>query len=225
MPKLSLAIPLYDEEAVAQRVAEELLDAFAGESLELLLVDNGSRDRTGEIIGALAQSDSRVRALRVPVNRGYGLGVRTGLDAATGDWIGWMGGDGQIAPGDVRRVWERAKQDDADLVKVLRVQRNDGLERAIISRGYNLLFEAMFRIGSRDVNGTPKLFRRDLLRALPLASDDWWLDAEVMLAARRRGARIVEVPVPFLTRAGGASKVRYRTVAEFVWNMVRAARS
>ncbi len=225
MQKLSLAIPLYDEEEVVRRVAEDLLRAFDGENLELLLVDNGSSDRTGEIIAELARSDARVRGLRVPVNRGYGLGVRTGLEAATGDWIGWMGGDGQIDPADVRRVWDRARQNDADLVKVLRVQRNDGLERAVISRGYNLLFELMFEAGSKDINGTPKLFRRELLRDLPLTADDWWLDAEVMIGARRRQAKVVEVPVEFLTRAGGASKVRYRTVAEFLWNMLRAARS
>jgi hypothetical protein len=60
---------------------------------------------------------------------------------------------------------------------------------------------------------------------MTLRADDWFLDAEVMIAARRLGARIEEVPVVFLPRAGGRSKVRYGTIVEFLWNMLRAARS
>src|SRR5438874_1449531 len=128
-PDLSLAVPLYDEAQNVERVARGLLEALEGVSLELILVDNGSRDGTGGCIEALANGEPRIRPARVEVNRGYGRGVRAGLEGASGAWLGWMGGDGQIDPHDVRRLWERARDADAELVKVARVKRHDGVRR------------------------------------------------------------------------------------------------
>lgn len=215
-PTLSLVLPCYDEEALIERTTGELLAAFEGEALELVLVDNGSRDRTGEKIARLAAADPRVRPCTVPVNRGYGHGVRAGLALARGDWLGFLCADGQVAARDVRALWERHREGPA-LYKVRRRFRPDGLDRKLLSVGWNAL--ANLRHGglkALDVNGNPKLWPRVALDPGRLRADDWFLDAEVLILARRRGLRVVEQEVRGRPRAAGRSKVRWRAAVELL---------
>jgi dolichol-phosphate mannosyltransferase len=221
-PKLSLVIPLYDEEAGARDVAVELhraLDAAAID-YELVLVDNGSRDRTGAIIDELSMVNPRIRKVRVEVNRGFGYGILQGLAAARGAWVGYLGGDGQIAPADVVRVVERAFQPDCDLAKVDRVERQDGAMRKIQSLVYNGLFRALYFVRYRDINGSPKVMRRDVYEAIAPESHDWFIDAEVMIGCRRCRFRVADVRVTFRPREKGSSHVRVSTALEFVVNML-----
>lgn len=107
-PTLSLVIPLYNEAANAQKVAKELIEELSKEyiSYELVLVNNGSKDNTGHILSKLAKSNPEIKIVTVPVNQGYGWGVINGLRWASGDYLGFMGGDGQIEPGDVSKVFK-----------------------------------------------------------------------------------------------------------------------
>src|SRR5205809_716913 len=116
-PLLSLVIPLYNEEANVKNVATALLKAFhtAEEPLELVLVDNGSHDATGTSIDALGMEFPAVRKVRVEQNQGYGWGVICGLSECRGTHVGFMGGDGQIEPADVLRVWRKLIAEDLDL--------------------------------------------------------------------------------------------------------------
>src|SRR5258705_3631911 len=115
-PKLSLVIPLYDEEAGARAVAVGLYRALDAAAIdyELVLVDNGSRDRTGAIVDELSIENPRVRKVRVEVNRGFGYGILQGLAATRGAWVGYLGRGRQIAPHDrVRGVPPRVSPDCA----------------------------------------------------------------------------------------------------------------
>jgi N-formylglutamate amidohydrolase len=86
---------------------------------------------------------------------------------------------------------------------------------------YNLLFRVLFGYPHRDINGTPKVFTRELHQRLELRSKDWFVDAEVMLKAHDLGARFAEVEVEFHRREAGASHVRASAVVEFLRNMLR----
>ncbi len=220
-PTLSLVIPHYNEEAGARAVASELLHALdaSGLDYELILVDNGSRDLTGPIIDELCRSSPRVHKVRVEVNQGFGFGILQGLAATRGAYVGYLGGDGQIAPADVVRVARAALAGDCDLAKVHRIERQDGALRKIQSSVFNGLFRALFLARCHDVNGSPKIMRREVYQQIQPGSRDWFIDAEILLGCRKRRYRVVDVPVTFRPREKGSSHVRVSTALEFLLNL------
>jgi len=216
-------VPLYNEEATVFQIVSELIAELghSGSVFELVLVENGSLDGTGGEIKRLRSLHCEVSHVRVGRNEGYGLGVLAGLAAAAGRTVGFMGGDGQTAARDARRIWDVARENPDSLVKARRIRRFDGPHRRWNSAVFNRLMRLCFGRISSDVNGTPKLFPRDWLPVLRLSSKDWFLDAEVLLKAAALGKRIVEVDVTFGKRSGGRSHVRLAAVVEFLRNMAR----
>lgn len=223
-PELSIIVPLYNEEANLPRVPVEIAAALEADGIdyELVLVENGSADGTGRVLDEMSRANPRIQVVRVSRNEGYGWGVIHGLGAARGEFSGFMGGDGQIRAEDVVRVYRLLRQEGCDLAKVRRVERHDGFKRRVVTTLCNLLFPLLFPVRTRDINGTPKIGRTEMLRSLRLRSKDWFIDAEVMIKLGRRRARIAEVPVEFLARGRGASNVRWTSIVEFLVNILRA---
>jgi glycosyltransferase involved in cell wall biosynthesis len=220
-PTFSIVIPLYNEEACVEKCTVEIVRGldrdFAG-AYELILVINGSRDRTPEICERLAGMYACIRTVAVPHNLGYGGGIITGLRAARGEYVGFMCGDGQISPEDLARVMHAVAEDDADLVKARRITRGDGLVRKLNSLVYNTLFRLVLGTRTRDINAMPKMWHRRTAPLVDPVSTDWFIDAEIMIKARYRGLRVREIPVHYLERAGGRSVVRVSTVFQFLRN-------
>jgi len=221
-PQISLALLFYNEEENVLGVVsglKEVLDA-EGADYQLLLVNNGSTDRTPALIRELAAHDPRLVPVTVETNRGYGWGAIQGLRAAEGEWIGFMAGDGQVDPMDVVRLYRETRR-GYDLVKVRRAYRQDGFIRGVISDVYVMTFCLLFDLPFYDINATPRAFRREWLSKLDLRSRDWFLDAEIMLKAGILGFSIKEVTIVFRRRTGGRSNVRPRTVLEFMRNILK----
>jgi dolichol-phosphate mannosyltransferase len=223
-PDLSLVLPCYNEEALVRQTATRLIDAFRASKidLELILVDNGSADSTGEIIAEMAAEGLPVVKAAVAVNQGYGYGVLTGLARCRGRWAGFMCVDDQVHPNDVVRLYEvAAKAKTPKLFKVRRRFRLDGRFRRIVSFSYNVLTAVLFgNLHSMDLNANPKILPFPYLEAMKLCSKDWFLDAEVMIKAKRMGLPVYEMNVFALMRAEGVSHVRPTTCWEFIKNLV-----
>ena len=222
-PDLSLAVPFYDEEPNVEPVLRGLTSALHGEgvSFEILAVDNGSGDRTGERIRAAAEADHTVRPVTVPFNRGYGYGVLQGLRRARGRVVGYTWGDGQVSPEDLLRVYRALHAEGADLSKAWRRERHDGPFRLIQTRIYAVVFTLLFGRRVLDPNGCPKLFRREALARIAPRASDWLLDPEIMVRAPRLGLRVTNVPVVFHRRSRGRSKVRPLTAFSFFLGLLR----
>lgn len=221
-PTVSLAMLFYNEEACVRSVVERMGEALsgAGTDFQLLPVDNGSRDRTSEIIASLAAADLRIKPVTVPENLGYGWGVINGLRAADGEWIGYMDGDGQIEPEAFLRL-VRFRDAGYDMVKIRRALRQDGWLRGAVSDVYVLMLCLLFNLPFYDVNAKPRLFKREWLEELALSSRDWFLDAEMLIKARTLGMTVGEIKAVFLKRSQGASNVRPATAWEFLRNIAR----
>ncbi len=219
---VSLVLLFYNEEECLVRVVEDLKSALAGAgfNFNLVLVDNGSRDRTPELIRQLTESDPRLIPVTVNENLGFGWGVISGLVTAPGTWIGYMGGDGQVAPADVVRLLELTES-GYDLIKVRRKKRQDGFVRSWISNVYVMLSCLTFGLPFYDVNATPRIFRREWLKKFRLTSRDWFLDAELLIKADLLGLTVREFPIVFQKREGGSSNVNLNTILEFFKNIAR----
>ena len=222
-PALSVALPFFNEEASAAFVLGDLITVLDRADLhfELVAVDNGSRDDTGSILKKSAEQDPRIIPVTVPRNKGYGHGILTGLARCRGDVLGYAWGDGQVSAEDLLRIYRALIRKKADLAKARRVIRHDGPFRLVQTRCYGVVFALLFGRGLHDPNGCPKLFRRELYEGMVPASRDWLLDPEIMVKARRLGARITDESVEFLARKKGRSKVNLGTTIGFFLGLLR----
>jgi glycosyltransferase involved in cell wall biosynthesis len=221
MPRISLIIPLYNEEKSIPHLIPQLLSDMEKERLdyELILVDNGSTDGTSKEIEKHASR--AVKKIRLPVNQGFGGGIMEGMAHARGRWVGYMPGDGQVSSRDTVNVMKMALEGKYDLIKTVRSDREDGLLRAIASVGYNTLFRVVFSIKEPDVNGHPKMIRKDALVQMGLKSRDSFIDSELIIKASRMGLKVGSASIKFHKRSGGKSSVRPAIVPEFLLNLAR----
>lgn len=220
----SIVLPFYNEEDVIEDVVRSLILQCKknGLGVKLVLVNNGSSDKTGEIINRLKNEFRVIKSVNIGKNKGYGYGVRRGLAVCKTPYIGYMWGDGQIKSLYFVRVAKELIADSTlDICKVVRVKRLDGLKRSLITKIYNSLFSILFLMKMKDVNGTPKLFKSSLYKNINLVSNDWFLDAELLIKAKRKNLSIKEIPAVFTPRAGGSSNVGYLTIFEFLFNIFR----
>jgi glycosyltransferase involved in cell wall biosynthesis len=224
-PELSIVVPCYNEQECIGTTMPHLVEVFqkAGIDFEIVMVDNGSRDRTSAIIDELIGRGLPIRKAVVPVNRGWGLGIRTGISASRGRYIGSLCADGQVAPESVLLIYRALKAADGNtMAKARRRFRPDGPVRKVVSITYNALMLMLFPgLRTLDVNGYPKIFPADVLRSMELTSDDWFLDAEAMLKTQYLRLMVIEIDVPGHLRRGGRSNVRMKTVFEFLLNIFR----
>lgn len=223
LPDLSLVMPCFNEEDVIPFTIPQLLEAFEshGHNLEIIAVDNGSSDRTGEILRELESGGLWVRCHRIEENIGYGNGVLEGLPLCHSDLVGIIPADGQVDAEDVVRLFEALKASGRPMIgKVRRRFRMDGLWRKLVSIAYNGLVYVLWPgIGSIDINGSPKLFPKDLVSRLDLQSRRWFLDPELMIKARYLRIPVLEMNVFARMRGNGLSHVRAGTCWEFLKNL------
>jgi glycosyltransferase involved in cell wall biosynthesis len=150
-----------------------------------------------------------------------GWDMRSGLALTDGEYIAVIDGDGQMPVGDLVRVYQKIRDEDFDLVKTYRIKRGDTAWRKIISFFYNLFFHLLFPgLKARDINSKPKIFTRWAFEKFNLKSDDWFIDAEIMIQARRHKLKIGELPTVFLGLSGRRSFVKIKAIFEFIRNLI-----
>lgn len=219
-PDVSFVMPCYNEEAMIGYTIPRLMTAFAeaGHKFELVAVDNGSSDGTGEKILELQKEFPGIVLHTVEVNEGYSKGVIEGIPVCRAPWIGIIPADGQVDAEDVVRLYDAVESTDGNVLgKVRRRFRMDPIRRKIASVGYNMVVRALWpSLASLDINGSPKLLPREKLHAMDLKSEGWLLDPEIMIKAHYMGMQILELNVFGRMRGNGVSHVRVGTVGSFI---------
>jgi glycosyltransferase involved in cell wall biosynthesis len=225
-PDLSAIVLGYRAEGALRPLLERLQRELEGlgRPFELVIVANydaGSNDQTPEIARDFGRAHPNARVVARAKDGGMGWDLRSGLDEATGRYLVVIDGDGQNPPSDVIRAYRALRETDCDIIKGRRVIRHDGIRRRILSAAYNLAFALLFGTWRLwDINGKPKAVTREAYLRLDLRSDDWFLDAELILAARRLGMRIGEIPVEFGASTSRDSFVRAVAIVEFAQHML-----
>ena len=209
------------------QVVQPLHDLLEHEGLdyELVIVANqwtGANDATPDVARRFAAGKERVATVLDEKRGGMGWDMRSGFDAASGDVMIVIDGDAQNPVADVVKLYRLMRETSADVGKGRRVSRHDGLYRRLVSLVYNLAFQLLFRTrGVWDVNGKPKGLTRDAYKVLQPRSDDWFIDAEIVLGARDRGLKMVELPVTFFRNNERASFVKPGAIFEFAAHMLQ----
>lgn len=202
---LSLVLPAHNEaeniEAVVARASEVLPKVTRDH--EIIVVNDGSHDATGEIVDRLVAADARVRVVHHEVNRGYGAALTSGFRAANGDSIMFMDADRQFDIADINALLPYVPY--YDIVAGYRIQRRDPFYRRLYGKLFGFCVSLMFGIRMRDTDCAFKIYRADLLHEMPLTSPGALINTEMLARSKRRGATIVQVGVHHYPRAAGES--------------------
>jgi glycosyltransferase involved in cell wall biosynthesis len=223
--ELSIVIPFYNEEDCVAQVVRHIDSVLKSSGLryEIVAVQNGSRDRTGEILESLAETNRNLRIVEVNPNRGFGYGVLQGLATCDSEIVGYMPGDGQIDGAVLPEIVAKMRKTESEIGKGRRIERNEDWLRRTISFFFNHFARLLFQLPTDDVNSNPKLMTQRAYSLMRLCSHDFFIDTELLLKAQRLRMKFCEVGIVQTKREQGRSKVRIiRVCALFVVNMLKA---
>ena len=204
---LSAVLPAYNEEAIIERTVTHVASVLRGlvTDFEVIVTNDGSRDRTGEILRRLQESEPELN-LRIVTherNRGYGAALASGFDAATKDLIFLTDGDKQFDVAELKDFLP-AMDGQTDLVIGWRRNRADPLMRKLNALGWKSLVNTLFGYTARDVDCAFKLFRRRVWESMTVHARGATFSAEFLIKARRLGYQVKELPVGHFPRTAGS---------------------
>jgi glycosyltransferase involved in cell wall biosynthesis len=207
-PSLSVFFPAYNDApslpALVRRTFSVLNANVA--DYEIIVVDDGSRDETAQVLDALAaEFGPRFRIVTHPVNRGYGGALRSGFAAAQKDFVFYTDGDGQYDPAELPALLERVGP-STGLVNGYKLERHDPAHRVWIGAVYNFSARLLFAIRIRDIDCDYRLIRRALLDKIHLTSTSGTICVELVRKLELSRCQIAEVGVHHYPRQHGTSQ-------------------
>ena len=211
--RISVIIPAYNEEARLPEVLKEIPDFID----EVVVVDDGSTDRTYEVALAFSERDSRIKALRLEKNCGKGCAMREGIKQSSGDILVFMDADGQHKPGEIIKLVEPIISGEADMVIGARKVEETG-KRPLHRRLSNIITTRLLRLKLRryiyDTQSGFRAYRREFLPEIE--SDRYEVETEMLIKAAKMGARITEVPVSMIYESGRKGRFGVKDVFRFL---------
>jgi dolichol-phosphate mannosyltransferase len=229
--KLSIVIPARNEEGNIENTLRALVHALRAERIqfEIVVVNDGSSDATEAKALAMCGAEPSIRLIRNSSRHGYGLAVRAGLEYCTGDAIAIMMADGSDRPQDLVACYHKLRE-GFDCVFGSRFVRGATvtgypLHKLVINRLANLFVMALFGLRYNDVTNAFKCYRREAIEGMwPLLSVHFNLTVEMPLKAIVRGYSYAVIPVDWMNRASGVSKLklqemgsRYLFIVLYLW--------
>lgn len=223
LSKLSILMPVYNEQATLHEALKRLLDVHFPCDVEILCVDDGSRDATPDILGSFA--DPRLRVVRHPVNRGKGAAIRTAIDSATGDYAVMYDADLEYAPEDLPRLVEPILHGEAQVVFGTRSFGSHTaysfwyvIGNKLVTHAANVLFNSWIS----DLETCYKMLPVTLLRELDIKQSGFGMEPEITAKLLSRGIRPYEVPISYRARSREeGKKLTWRDGVAALWVLLR----
>lgn len=222
-PRLGVAFLAFNEEVLIAKTVQEAvtsLSAVAGLDWRVLVVNDGSRDRTGEIAEELARKDPRLLVVHHQGNKGYAVATETALRSTPGEVIMVVDGDGQHTMGDAPRFLAAIEQ-GADVVFCWKKKRYDPFSRLVLSKGLNILSHWLLGSPLHDINAGCRAFRREMARSLEIRHRINFVGAEIFARCRIASWKVAEVVVRHFPREAGQSIHRPFKMAGTVARVIR----
>lgn len=210
---LSVFLPAFNEERDIERTVLSVKDTLfkiAGK-WELIVVNDGSKDKTRKIVEDLIDKDPRIKIINHNSNRGYGASLRSGFYSARYPWIAFMDSDGQFDFSEITAFIEKQKETGADLVVGYYKKRKVSFFKKITSKTWELLVFILFGLKVRDVDCGFKLVSKKVIEKIPKLESERgaFISSEFLIKAKKAGFKIVEIPVTHYpaTRVGTGRKL------------------
>lgn len=220
--KISIVIPCYNEENGIKPLISELEKLqMPHDAVEWIFVQNGSRDQTGAKLRQFTAAHPEMSIVEVPVNQGYGYGIKQGLKAASGNYLGWIHADLQFSPMEIQKAYDKLWQmNEPGRVLLKGLRRNRPIVDRLFTFGMSCYETLLLKCGLHDINAQPCIFSRDLYDLWDeLAPDDFSLDLYAYYLAKKSNAQIVRWPVQQSERKAGVST--WNTGMRSRWVVIR----
>ncbi|PIS14571.1 glycosyltransferase family 2 protein [Candidatus Shapirobacteria bacterium CG09_land_8_20_14_0_10_39_12] len=206
---LSLFFPAYNEEANLANTVEKAIPILksAAEKYELLIINDGSKDKTGEVAEKLAKKYSFVRVIHHNPNRGYGAAIKSGLYASKYDWIVFTDSDGQFDFSEVNLFIEKQRETEADLVIGYYLKRAVPFVRIVGSKLWEVAVFVLFGMKVTDTDCGFKMIKKEVVEKIPKleAERGPFISSEFLIKSKQSGFKIKEVGVHHYPRKAGAA--------------------
>ena len=225
LSELSAFFPCYNEQENINALVESAMEVFptVAEQFEVIIVNDGSTDRTAELADQLSEKYTEVRVLHGE-NRGYGGALQNGFDAAQYEWVFFSDADLQFDLSEIKFLVDKASE--GDFIIGYRESRADPLLR-IVNQKLLLIWTSIFLgipKGIRDINCAFKLFKRSYIeKAKPFVSEGAMINTELLIKSHKNGAKFIQVPVSHFPRKHGTQTganlgVIFRAITE-TWKL------
>lgn len=203
---LTVVLPAYNEESVIEQTVRRCVQVLGilAPDYEIVIVDDGSRDRTGAIADALAAENPRIRVIHNRPNRGYGGALIAGFNAASKPLSFFMDSDGQFDIRDIAALLKLREQGHRAVLGY-RKQRRDPVMRHMNAWGWNVLVSLLFGLHVRDVDCAFKLYDTALVRVADVQAEGAMVNTEMLVKLQKLGVPFVQVPVHHYSREHGSS--------------------
>lgn len=205
--RLSVFLPIYNEEDNVESVVlavKKVLQDVASE-WELIIVDDGSTDKSPELIRKLSNSDKRIYVVTHKTNEGYGSSIKTGLYSSKYSWIAFIDSDGQFDFAEIKDFITKRQETNADLVIGYYKKRQVSFSKKATSKLWELMVFILFGLKVRDIDCGFKLISKKVIDTIsPLESTRGaFISSELLVKAKRAGFTIAEIPVTHYPRLKG----------------------
>ena len=205
---ISFVLPMFNESDNIERticMLEDLAGKIA-DDYEIVIVDDASTDTSASIVEGISGEDSTVKLLRMDKNTKFGGAFAKGFKNASKDIILYVDSDLPVGEEDIKESLPLIEE--ADIVTgYSKVKKGDTLKRKVISGVYNFIVEVLFSLRVKDINSGYKVVKRSLIEDLDFISHSPFVDVELFLHAKKRGARIKQYPLIFNERTAGKSYI------------------
>ncbi len=200
---ITFFFPCYNEEQNIERVTKEALSVAGriSNDYEIIIVNDGSRDRTSEVAERLAIEHPQVRVVHHEVNKGYGAALQSGFKNATKELVFYTDGDGQFKIEEITKLLPYIEK--YDIVSGYRIKRSDPFIRKVNAFLWGALVNILFKLGVSDVDSAFKLYRRKIFDDITLTSQGALIDTEILAKAKEKGYTIKEIGVSHYPRLAG----------------------
>jgi glycosyltransferase involved in cell wall biosynthesis len=230
--KLSVFFPMWNEQDYIERAidaareeCEDLLTQGDIADYEMIIIDDASTDNTPVIAQRLASLDPRVKVVRHPENRKLGGSMKSGYAAATGDLVLYTDADLPFDMHDVHKAMRLLRYYDADIVSAYRFDRTgEGYVRTVYSFFYNLMVRVLFGVRFRDINFAFKLCRTRVFEHVELKSEGSFIDAELIVKAKKFGYTVIQFGTDYFPRTRGVSTLSSPAVIKKILGEARQLR-
>ena len=200
---LSVFFPCFNEQDNIERVVKSAVDVLTALKIdfEVIIVDDGSKDKTGEIADSLAAKDKHIKVVHHGINQGYGAALQSGFKAATKEYVFYMDGDGQFDIKELPMLFKYMA--DYDIATGYRINRQDNLIRKINAFCWTTMVNLLFGMKIKDMDCAFKLYKRRIFDDIKMKSAGALINTEIFARAKNKGYKIFQIGVHHYPRTAG----------------------